>query len=108
MRSGEKTRVIGDDGHFGAVVACLIKHAILEHHEYIWILFESRVKVLIVALGLRGGAVKPLGNLSRMLLQMDGLIFIKAKLREWVSRAEELGAYPARRTVHAWNILLYA
>ena len=82
MRTGEKTRVIGDDGHFGAVVARLVKHAILQHHKYIRILFESRVKVPIVALGLRGGAVKPLGNLSPMLLQMDGLIFIEAKLRE--------------------------
>ena len=68
VRSGEKTRVIGDDGHFGAVVARLVKHAILEHHEYIRILFESRVEVLIVALGLRGGAVKPFGNLSTVLL----------------------------------------
>ena len=83
MRSGEKTRVIGDDGHFGAVVARLIKHAILERHEYIRILFETRFKVPIVALGLRGGAVKPLKNLSPMLLHMDGLIFIKATLREW-------------------------
>ena len=68
VRSKEKTRVIGDDGHFGAVIARLIKHAILEHHGYIWIFFESRVKVPIVALGLRGGAVKPLGSFSTVLL----------------------------------------
>ena len=68
VRSREKTRVIDDDGHFGAVVARLIKHAILEHHGYIRILFESGVKVPIVALGLRGRAVKPLGSLSPVLL----------------------------------------
>ena len=68
VRSGEKTRLIGDDGHFGVVVARLVKHAILEHHEYIRILFKSKIKVLIVALGLRGGAVKPLGSLSPVLL----------------------------------------
>ena len=68
VQSGEKTRVIGDDGHFGAVVARLVKHAILEHHKYIRILFESGVKVPIVALELRGRAVKPLGNLSPVLL----------------------------------------
>ena len=68
VRSGEKTRIIGDDGHFGAVIARLIKHAILEHHRYIRILFESRVKVPIVALGLRGGAVEPLESLSPVLL----------------------------------------
>lgn len=59
--------VIGKDGHFCAVVARLVKHPVLKHHEYIRILFESGVKVPIVALGLRGGAVKPFGNLSPVL-----------------------------------------
>ena len=86
MRSGEKTRVIGDDGHFGAVVARLVKHAILEYHEYIRILFESGVKVPIVALGLWGGAVKPLGNLSPVLLQMDGLTFMESDSQSKLSR----------------------
>ena len=68
VRSREKTGVVGGDGHFHAVIARLVKHPVLEHHEYIRILFESGVKVPIVALGLRGGAVKPLGNLSPVLL----------------------------------------
>ena len=66
--SKEKTGVVGDDGHFYAVIALLVKHPVLEHHEYIRILFESGVKVPIVALGLWGEAVKPLGNLSPVLL----------------------------------------
>ena len=68
VRSREKTGIIGDDGYFCVVVARLVKYPILEHHEYIRILFESGVKVPIVALGLRGGAVKPLRNLSSVLL----------------------------------------
>ena len=68
MGRWKKAGVIGFDGHFCAVVARLVKHPVLEHHEYIRILFESGVKVPIVALGLRGGAVKPLGNLSPVLL----------------------------------------
>ena len=68
MRSREKTGIIGDDGHFCVVIALLVKHPVLEHHRYIQILFESGVKVPIVALGLRGGAVKPLGSLSPVLL----------------------------------------
>ena len=39
--------------------------------------FESGVKVPIMALGLRGGAVKPFGNLSLVLLSMGGLVFVK-------------------------------
>ena len=66
--SREKTGIIGSDGHFCAVIARLVKHPVLEHHEYIRILFESGVKVPIVALGLRVGAVKPLGNPSPVLL----------------------------------------
>ena len=68
MRSREKTGIVGDDVHLCAVIARLVKCPILEHHKYIRILFEFGVKVPIVALGLRGGAVKPLGNLSPVLL----------------------------------------
>ena len=68
MRCREVTGIVSDDGHFCAVIARLVKHAILEHHEYIRILFGSRVKVPIVALGLRGGALKPFRNLSPVLL----------------------------------------
>ena len=65
MRSRDK---VSDDGHFGAIVARLVKHAILQHHKYIRILFESKVKVPIVALGLQGRAVEPLGSLLPVLL----------------------------------------
>ena len=100
MRGGEEVGIVGDDGNLCAVIACLVKHPILEHHKYIWILFKSGVKVPIVALRLRGGAVKPLGNISLVLLQMDGLIFIERSSGSGMSRAEELGTYSARRTVH--------
>ena len=68
VRSREKTGIVGGDGHFRAVIARLVKHPILEHHEYIRILFESGVKVPFVALGLWGGAVKPFRNVLPMLL----------------------------------------
>ena len=68
MQGREETGIVGGDGHFCAIIARLVKHPLREHHKYIRILFESRVKVPIVALGLRGGAVKPLGNLSPVLL----------------------------------------
>ena len=67
MGGGKKTRVVGDDGHFRAVVARLVKRPIHERHEYIRILLKSRVKVLVVVLWLGGGAVKPLGDLSPVL-----------------------------------------
>ena len=100
MRGREKTGIVGSDGHFCAVVARLVKHPVLERHEYIRILFESRVEIPIVALGLQGGAVKPFGNLSPVQLSMGGLMFIKHSSGSGMSRAEELGAYPARRTIH--------
>ena len=68
MRCREKAGIVSNDGHFCAITACLVKHSFPELHEYIRILFESGVKVPIVALGLRGGAVKPLGDFSPMLL----------------------------------------
>ena len=76
--SRKKTRIIGDNGHFCAIVARLVKHPILEHHKYIRILFESGVKVPVVILWLWGGAMDPLGNLPPFLLQMDGLTSIKS------------------------------
>ena len=66
--SGVKTGIVGNDGHLCAVIVRLVKCPILQHHKYIRILFESGVKVSIVALGLRGGVVKPLGSLSPVLL----------------------------------------
>ena len=68
VKSREKTGIIGGDGHFCAVIARLVKHPVLEHHEYIRILFESEVKVPIMALWLWGRVVKPLGDLSPLLL----------------------------------------
>ena len=50
--SGEKTGIIGDDGHFCAVIARLVEHPILELHEYVRIPFESGVKVPVVTLWL--------------------------------------------------------
>ena len=66
--SRKKTRIIGDNGHFRAVVDRLVKHPFRKYHEYIRILFKSRIQLPVVVLRLWGGAVKPLGDFSRMLL----------------------------------------
>ena len=57
VRGGEKTGIVGGDGHFRAVIARLVEHPILELHIYVRILFESGVKVLVVVLWLWGGAM---------------------------------------------------
>ena len=41
--SRKKTRVIGDNGHFRAIVARLVKHPFREYHEYIRIFFEPGI-----------------------------------------------------------------
>ena len=64
----EEDRVIGDNGHFRAIVARLVKHPFREYHEYIRIFFEPRMQLPVVVLRLWGGAVKPLGDFSPMLL----------------------------------------
>ena len=73
MGGGKKTRVVGDDGHFRAVVARLVKHPIRERHEYIRILLESRIQVPNMVLQLRSGAVDPRGGLPPFLVKMVGL-----------------------------------
>ena len=78
MGSWKKTRIISDDGHFRAIIARLVEHPILEHHEYVWILFESGVKVPVVVLSLWYRALELLGDFPPFLLQMDGLMFIKS------------------------------
>ena len=66
--SWKEARVIANDGHFCDVVARLVKHPFREYHEYIRILFEPRIQLPVVVLRLWGGAVKPLGDSSPMLL----------------------------------------
>ena len=65
--SRKKTRVIGDNGHFRAIVARLVKHPFREYHEYIRIFFKPRIQLPVVVLRLWGGAVKSLGDFSPML-----------------------------------------
>ena len=67
--SWKKTRIIGDDGHFHAVIARLVEHPFCEYHKYIWVLFEPRIKLPVVVLRLWGRAIKPLGYLPPVLLQ---------------------------------------
>ena len=55
--SRKKTRVIGDNGHFRAIIARLVKYSFREYHEYIRVLFEPRIKLPVVVLWLWGGAV---------------------------------------------------
>ena len=66
--SRKKTRVIGDNGYFRAIVARLVKHPFREYHEYIRIFFEPGIQLPVMVLRLWGGAVKPLGDSSPMLL----------------------------------------
>ena len=65
----EKTGIIGNDGHFCAVIASLVKHPFREYHEYIRVLFEPRIKLPVVVLHLWGRAIKPLGYLPPVLFQ---------------------------------------
>ena len=66
--SRKKTRIIGDNGHFRAIVARLVKHPFREYYEYVRIFFGPGIHLPVVVLRLWGGAVKPLGDFSRMLL----------------------------------------
>ena len=50
MRSREEARIIGDDGHFRAIIARLVEYSLLKLYKYVRILFESGVKVQVVAL----------------------------------------------------------
>ena len=65
--SRKKTRVIGDNGHFRAIAARLVKHPFCEYHEYIRVFFKPRIQLSVVVLRLWGGAVKPLGDFLPML-----------------------------------------
>ena len=78
MRGREEAGIVSDDGHFRAIIARLVEHSILKLQKYVWILFQSGVKVPVVILWLWGGAMDPLGNLPPFLLQMDGLMSIKS------------------------------
>lgn len=73
MGGREKARVIGYNGHFRAVVACLIKDSILKIYKYVRILFVSRIKVLIMVLRLQSRAINPRDDLSPFLLKAVGL-----------------------------------
>ena len=64
MGGRKKAGVVGYNGHFRAVVACLIKESILKIYKYVWILFISRINVSIMVLWLRSGAVDPCDDLS--------------------------------------------
>ena len=77
MRSREESRIVGDDGHFRAMIARLVEYSILKLHKYVRILFESGVKVPVVNLRLGGGAMDPLGSLPPFLLRVDRLLSIK-------------------------------
>ena len=59
MRTREEAGVIGDDGYFRTIVARLIEYTILELHKYVWIFFESGVKVPVVTLRLGAGLCIP-------------------------------------------------
>ena len=50
--SRKKTRVIGDNGHFHAIVARLVKHPFREYHKYILVFFKPRIQLPVVVLRL--------------------------------------------------------
>ena len=66
-RNGKKARVVGGDGHFRAIIACLVKHSLREHHEYIRILLKPRIKLPVVVLQLWGRTMKSFDDLSPVL-----------------------------------------
>ena len=86
MRSREEVVVIGDDGHFHAIIARLVEYSILKLHKYIRIFFESGVKVPVVILWLGGGAMDPLGSLPIFLLRVDMLLSMKNYLGRGLSK----------------------
>ena len=101
MGSWKKTRIIGDDGHFCAVIARLVKHPFREYHEYIRVLLEPRIKLLVVVLQLRGRAIKPLGYLPPVLfLNKTDWGFVKNGHENGVNKRKGVGTYPAERVVH--------
>ena len=67
LGGGEKTGVIGYNGHFRAVVARLIKDPLLKFYKYIRIFSKSGIQVSNMVLWLRSGAVDPLDDLSPLL-----------------------------------------
>ena len=108
MRGREEAGIVGDDGHFRAIIARLVEYSILKLHKYIRILFESGVKVPVVILWLWGGAVEPLGDLPPFLLKMDELMSMESDSRSRLSRVVGLeltqlgGLYmenPSRRLI---------
>ena len=99
--SRKKTRIIGDDGHFCAVIACLVKHPFREYHEYIRVLFEPRIKLPVVVLRLWGRAIKPLGYLPPVLFQnKTDWGFVKNGHESRVNKCKGVGTYLAGRVVH--------
>ena len=59
--------MVGDDGHFCAVIARLVKYSLGEHHEYVRILLKPRIKLPVVVFRLWGGTMKSFGDLSPVL-----------------------------------------
>ena len=74
---GKEAGIVGNDGHFCAVIARLVEYSILEFYKYVRILFESRVKVPVMVPRLWSGAIGPRDNLPPFLLQKDGLMSSK-------------------------------
>ena len=74
MGGRKEAGVVGHDGHFCAIVACLVECSLLKLYKYVRILFESGVKIPVMVLRLWSGAIDPLDDLSPFLLQMDELV----------------------------------
>ena len=70
MHRREKDDIVGNDGHYGAVIDRLVKHPFPVLHEYIRILFESGGEGLDVVLWLWCWVVDLLGDLPPFLLQV--------------------------------------
>ena len=68
MRCRKETGIIGHDGHFCGIIARLVEHSLLKLYKYVRIFFESRIKVPVMVLRLRSGAIDPCGNLPPFLL----------------------------------------
>ena len=79
---GEKAGVIGYNGHFRAVITCLIENPLLELYKIIQMLFKSGIQVPNMVLRLQSRAIDPRGNLPPFLLEMTGLSSTNATQEE--------------------------
>ena len=76
MRGREESGIVGDNGHFCAIIARLVEDSLFEFYKYVRLFFESGIEVPVMVLRLWSGVMDPCGNPPPFLLT-DGLISVK-------------------------------